>query len=40
MKKKIWTCPFIAMGLVLIFSSGCKKTDEKTSAVTDKDGNV
>lgn len=43
-KNRIWICPLIVMGLLLILTSGCKKTDknppETLTKVTDKDGNV
>ncbi len=39
-KNRIWIYPIVVMGLVLILTNSCKKADDKTSAFTDKDGNV
>ena len=38
-KNKIWISTLIIMGVILLFTNGCTKTDEKTTAVTDIDGN-
>ena len=39
-KNRIWLCPLIVMGLVLILTNSCKKDEEPTDKITDKDGNV
>jgi len=43
-KNKIWIWPLLVMGLLLILTSGCKKTDnnptDTLTKITDKDGNV
>ena len=42
MKKtnRIWISLLTVLGLLLILQNSCKKTDDKTTGVTDKDGNV
>ena len=40
MKTKIGASPFIIMGLLLLLTNGCKKDEEPTDKITDKDGNV
>jgi uncharacterized protein (TIGR02145 family) len=39
MKNKAWIYSLMAMGFVLILTNGCKKDDEKSTSVTDIDGN-
>ena len=41
-KNRIWLCPLIVMGLVLILTTSCKKEDDNNNpaSITDKDGNV
>ena len=40
MKNKIWVCPLIVMGLVIILTNSCNKDDNNPVSITDKDGNV
>jgi uncharacterized protein (TIGR02145 family) len=40
MKNKIWVCPLIVMGLVIILTNSCNKDDSNPVSITDKDGNV
>ena len=40
MKNKIWVCPLILMGLVIILTNSCNKDDNNPVSITDKDGNV
>jgi hypothetical protein len=39
-KNRIWLCPLIVTGLVLIFTHSCKKDENTPETITDKDGNV
>jgi uncharacterized protein (TIGR02145 family) len=39
-KNRIWISVLIVSGFILILLSSCKKTDETSTAVIDKDGNV
>jgi len=39
-KNRIWICPLIVTGLVLILTHSCKKDVEPADKITDKDGNV
>jgi uncharacterized protein (TIGR02145 family) len=39
-KNRNWLCPLIVMGIVLILTHSCKKDEEPTDIITDKDGNV
>jgi len=39
-KKRIWLCPLIVIGFVLILTISCKKEEGPTDKITDKDGNV
>jgi uncharacterized protein (TIGR02145 family) len=39
-KNRNWLCPLIVMGLVLILTHSCKKDEDESGSMTDKDGNV
>lgn len=39
-KNRIWLCPIIITGFVLILTHSCKKDEEPADKITDKDGNV
>jgi uncharacterized protein (TIGR02145 family) len=39
-KNRIWFCPLIVVGLVLILTNSCKKDEEPADKITDKDGNI
>ena len=39
-KNRIWICPLIVTGLVLILTHSCKKDEEPADKITDKDGNI
>jgi uncharacterized protein (TIGR02145 family) len=39
-KNRIWLCPLIVMGLVLILTDSCKKDEDSNIKITDVDGNV
>jgi uncharacterized protein (TIGR02145 family) len=39
MKNRFWLCPLIVIGLLLIFTHGCKKADEKPTKIIDEEGN-
>jgi uncharacterized protein (TIGR02145 family) len=39
-KYRIWICPFLMIGLILILTNGCKKADNTPAEVTDLDGNI
>lgn len=39
-KNRIWLCPLIVTGLVLILTHSCKKDEEPSDKIDDKDGNV
>jgi uncharacterized protein (TIGR02145 family) len=39
-KNRIWICPLIVMGLILILANSCKKDGYNPPYMTDQDGNV
>jgi uncharacterized protein (TIGR02145 family) len=39
-KNKIWILTFMLIGSLLIFTNSCKKSTDKTIAVSDADGNA
>jgi len=38
--NRFWLCSFAVMALILIINGSCKKDEEESGTITDRDGNV